>query len=185
LLEAAAEVFAEQGFSGASIQAIAARAGVTSATIYRHFDSKADLLLGVVEEEVHAIPLAEHRRAGGADPLDSFGRLVATYAEPARRQIRRLAIELHAAASRDPAASELLLAFNQRVHADLARRLRDGVAAGVLPPDLAVERAASLLLVVVMGLCHLDTLEPRLLGDAAWRRFLASATRRLLGGRSS
>ncbi len=60
LLKAAAEVFGARGFENASLQAIASSAPVTSATIYRHFESKADLLLGVVEQAIHAMPIAAH-----------------------------------------------------------------------------------------------------------------------------
>src|SRR5258708_13062550 len=44
LLDAAAVVCAERGFDGATMNAIAARAGVTAAAIYNHFESREDLL---------------------------------------------------------------------------------------------------------------------------------------------
>lgn len=40
ILDAAREVFAEQGLEGASLRAIAARAGYTPAALYFHFDSR-------------------------------------------------------------------------------------------------------------------------------------------------
>lgn len=40
ILAAAREVFAEQGLEGASLRAIAARAGYTPAALYFHFDSR-------------------------------------------------------------------------------------------------------------------------------------------------
>ncbi|WP_299360194.1 TetR/AcrR family transcriptional regulator [uncultured Paracoccus sp.] len=40
ILEAARQVFAEEGLDGASLRAIAARAGYTPAALYFHFDSK-------------------------------------------------------------------------------------------------------------------------------------------------
>ena len=43
LLEAAAEVFAEKGFGGASLEEIAERAGFTRGAIYKHFSSKEEL----------------------------------------------------------------------------------------------------------------------------------------------
>ena len=47
LLHAAAEVIREGGWGSASVGAIAARAGVAAGTLYRHFDSKADLFLEI------------------------------------------------------------------------------------------------------------------------------------------
>ena len=47
ILEATAALLAERGFAGASIEAIAARAGVGKQTIYRWWPSRADLILDV------------------------------------------------------------------------------------------------------------------------------------------
>lgn len=57
ILEAALGLFAETGFAGASIRDIATAAGVRSATLYAHYDSKelilADLVL-IGHEDHHA-----------------------------------------------------------------------------------------------------------------------------------
>jgi AcrR family transcriptional regulator len=181
LIEAARGVFAEEGYAGASIQAIAARADITSGTIYRHFESKAELLLAVVDEAVFAIPLFARLTSDEENTDAFFARLVSAYADPELRQVRRLAIEIHAAASRDDDAAALLNRFNQQIRSGLCQRLEQCIRAGALPSDLDIARTASLLLVIVMGLAHLDTLEPDLLGDANWTHFLEAAVGRLLG----
>lgn len=48
VVEAALEVFAEKGFAAASTSEIAKRAGVAEGTIFRHYKTKKDLLIGVV-----------------------------------------------------------------------------------------------------------------------------------------
>lgn len=48
VVEAALLCFAEQGYAATSTRAIAQRAGVAEATIFRHFESKADLLQRLV-----------------------------------------------------------------------------------------------------------------------------------------
>lgn len=48
LLRAAASAFAERGFDGASIDAIAASVGLSKGAVYAHFPSKLDLYLEVV-----------------------------------------------------------------------------------------------------------------------------------------
>lgn len=48
VLEAALEIFAEKGYAGASTSEIAKRAGVAEGTIFRHYKTKKDLLIGVV-----------------------------------------------------------------------------------------------------------------------------------------
>lgn len=48
ILEAAIQVFAEKGYSGASTHEIAERAGVAEATIFKHYRTKKGLLLRLV-----------------------------------------------------------------------------------------------------------------------------------------
>ena len=55
ILASAREEFLAHGFEGASIRAIAARAGLTSAALYRHFASKEDLFAAVVAPSVDAV----------------------------------------------------------------------------------------------------------------------------------
>jgi len=45
IIEATLDLFAEQGFEGACVEAVAARAGVGKATIYRRWPNKEELLL--------------------------------------------------------------------------------------------------------------------------------------------
>jgi AcrR family transcriptional regulator len=52
ILAAAREQFAKHGFHGAGTAAIARAAGCSEAILYRHFASKRDLLLAVLEQEV-------------------------------------------------------------------------------------------------------------------------------------
>lgn len=56
-----------------------------------------------------------------------------------------------------------------------ARCVVQCAGAGHLPADLDADRAASLLVVLIMGLAHLETLAPGRIGDEAWIRFLESA----------
>jgi AcrR family transcriptional regulator len=49
ILEAAAGLFAERGFTGTGIDEIGAAVGVTGPAFYRHFESKHDLLVALIE----------------------------------------------------------------------------------------------------------------------------------------
>ena len=49
ILDAAIDLVAEVGFGGLTVDAVAARAGVGKATIYRRWSSKGDLLLAAME----------------------------------------------------------------------------------------------------------------------------------------
>lgn len=67
LFEAAAEVFEQHGIGAASIEAIAAAAGMTRGAFYSNFESKDDLIIAMLEDHVerslqhHRELLAKHR----------------------------------------------------------------------------------------------------------------------------
>ena len=52
LFEAAAEVFEEHGIGAASIEMIAAAAGLTRGAFYSNFDGKDDLIIAMLEDHV-------------------------------------------------------------------------------------------------------------------------------------
>jgi len=51
ILDAAAEVFDQRGFSGASLSDILTKAGVTKGALYFHFSSKEELARAIIEEQ--------------------------------------------------------------------------------------------------------------------------------------
>jgi AcrR family transcriptional regulator len=73
ILDAAAEVFAAKGFHGATTREIASTAGVSEGTIYNYFESKFDLLIGIMSRlaEVERLP-GELAGALQGDVRDSF-----------------------------------------------------------------------------------------------------------------
>ena len=72
LLAAAAEVFVSSGVD-APIRAIAARAGVGVATIYRHFPTRADLVVAVYRHQVEAcVEAGASLLAGDQRPVDAL-----------------------------------------------------------------------------------------------------------------
>ncbi|HXZ86144.1 MAG TPA: TetR/AcrR family transcriptional regulator [Myxococcota bacterium] len=77
ILDSARAVFFEQGFERANLDEVARRAGLAKGTIYRHFDSKAELYVEVLVQNAEAF-LERMRRV--VDPRQS-----------AEEQIRRLA----------------------------------------------------------------------------------------------
>lgn len=52
LLQVARDVFASDGFHGAAMEQIAVKAGVTKPVLYQHFESKKELYLGLLEEDM-------------------------------------------------------------------------------------------------------------------------------------
>jgi TetR/AcrR family transcriptional repressor of mexJK operon len=59
MIAAAHRLFSERGFDGASMDAIAAEAGVSKPTVYRHFESKESLFDAALESALEQLPSAE------------------------------------------------------------------------------------------------------------------------------
>ena len=78
LLDAARDVFTEQGFSNASIADVVERAGSSVGSLYHHFGGKSELFLALwqdhqIAHEKAASQAVAHARAGGeADPTALF-----------------------------------------------------------------------------------------------------------------
>jgi AcrR family transcriptional regulator len=59
ILEAALILFGEAGYEGMTIEAVAARAGVGKATIYRRWSSKDDLIIAAIQEMLASVEVPE------------------------------------------------------------------------------------------------------------------------------
>lgn len=66
------ELVAEKGLGGASMAAIAERAGVAAGTAYVHYGSKADLLLATYAEQKAALGSVAANQVQADDPFELF-----------------------------------------------------------------------------------------------------------------
>jgi AcrR family transcriptional regulator len=75
ILDAACKLFAERGFAGTSVDAIALEAGVAKGAVYHHFSSKEEILdqlVDAMQAEIAIEVLAAAHK--GRDVLDGIGR---------------------------------------------------------------------------------------------------------------
>jgi AcrR family transcriptional regulator len=180
LLDAAAELFARHGFDATSVDAVAARAGLTVGALYRHFETKGALLLDVVRRALTSLPIARHMR-GDSGRADLLPQMVALYMAPGSRRLRRLVIELHTAASRNPRAARLFREFSERMARDTRTRIEAGRRDGTLRSTRDADLSARLLMVLIAGLAHVDTLYPALPANPAWQNLVLENVAALLG----
>lgn len=78
ILEAAREVFAAEGLEGASLRAIATRAGYTPAALYFHFDSKEAIYAEVLHGSLAALGLTVDGAVAKAQGAEAKLRAAAT-----------------------------------------------------------------------------------------------------------
>ena len=149
LVSAATDVVASSGWTGASVTAVAAAAGISVGSVYQHFPSKAALVVEVFrraagrEVEVLTDVLAPPApgQAAVESPVDRLARGVATFARRALAR-RGLAYALLVAPS-EPAVEQERLEFRRRYRDAFVAVLTEGVEAGLLPPqDVRVTAAA-------------------------------------------
>jgi AcrR family transcriptional regulator len=145
ILEAAEELFAEQGFSAVTVRAIAERAGVSHALVHRYLGSKEDIYRAVLVAEEEAI-----LQAAPADPdlLASATLMFRQALLENRRYIRLIAHSALHGLSYDQtsgkfAATERLVQLAERAAASASPEER---AEKDLDPRLAVAGAVALLL---------------------------------------
>ncbi|MFL6145745.1 MAG: TetR/AcrR family transcriptional regulator [Labedaea sp.] len=144
ILKAAIGLLTEHGYAGCSVAAVAARAGVATGTVYRHFPNKASLVTEVFREaagrEVAAVAAAVARPAAVADRIAA---VVETFAGRAFKS-PRLAYALLAEPA-DPAVDAERLVFRRAYRDLVAAAVADGVAGGLLPPQNPNLTAAALV----------------------------------------
>ncbi|WP_377271246.1 TetR/AcrR family transcriptional regulator [Peterkaempfera sp. SMS 1(5)a] len=145
LLRAAAELLAEQGYTGCSVAAVADRAGIATGSVYQHFTGKAELAVElfrtVVGGEVAAVTAAASGPA--LTPQQRVTAVVETFAARALRA-PRLAYALLAEPV-DPAVDAERLVFRRTFRDVIAAQIAAGVAAGDLPRQDAELTAAALV----------------------------------------
>lgn len=146
LLQAAREVFGS-GSAGASLEAVARRAGVGIGTLYRHFPTREALFETVYRYEVDQLAALAETLAKEAGPVEALRQwlqaqvqLVATK----KGMLAALALAAHAPAD--------LYAYSfERLTAAIGILLNRAVDAGELRPDISPEE----MLRTLIGLCYL------------------------------
>jgi AcrR family transcriptional regulator len=138
IIEATLDLFAEQGFEGACVEAVAARAGVGKATIYRRWPNKEELLLAAFGSLKSPYP-----EPGGVCARDDLVAMLsvmcADRADP--RKARRYALLL----GEGQKYPRLMARYKETVveprREAMRAVIRRGIATGELRPDTDVEIA--------------------------------------------
>ena len=182
ILAAAERLFAEQGFGGVSMPMIAGASDITAGAIYKHFDSKEDLFFEVVRRTVQSAPTPMAAAEGESDAA-LLARFVATYTTRRLRRVRQFAVEIHSASVKLPKVRSLLRQSLDHNIEQIRATIVAGQQAGELDAHVDPRLLASAIMVFVMGLSHMETLLPKLVGDPKWCDFIQDRVATLIGAR--
>jgi AcrR family transcriptional regulator len=142
ILDAAVEVLAEHGPSGFTVDAVAARAGVGKATVYRRWPSRGALLLDTAH---HRIGLEPSDADTGVLADDLVAILVDLGRKMRETHAGRVLAVVMSEAAVNPEMRPVLASFaadRRRLPTAIVER---GVARGELPPDTDVELVLDVL----------------------------------------
>ncbi|SDQ67281.1 TetR/AcrR family transcriptional regulator [Quadrisphaera sp. DSM 44207] len=124
LQAAALELFAERGYAATTVAAVAARAGLTERTFFRHFPDKREVLFADDQALVEGLLAAVRDAPDPTDAWDAARRALAAMArelEPRREELRRRARVIAA----DPDLVERDVVKHDRVVTALARAMQE------------------------------------------------------------
>jgi AcrR family transcriptional regulator len=149
---AARELFAERGFDGATLRAIAERAGMGASSIYRHVESKEELLVlelaDLQEEAWKRFRLLDDRARATRDRVRAF--FEAQHALLAETPDLTV-IALRATTFPSARVARRVLGLDDRTIGLLAEVLQGGRMRGDLDPDVDVLTAARVLFHIASG----------------------------------
>jgi AcrR family transcriptional regulator len=164
LLEAAGRVFVEQGFLGASVEAIAAEAGYTRGAFYSNFGSKEELFAELLQDRVYSIyrRMAEDSAelSRRPTPRELGERLAAIQAHPEGGWLFRLWLELLAHAGRDERFREIAAGFWNGNRALGAFAINEAYAAAGRELPVPADQLATALIALDIGLALQHFVDP-------------------------
>jgi AcrR family transcriptional regulator len=162
LLEAARAIFGEQGYAGATLDAIAEHAGFSKGVIYSQFDSKADLFLTLLEEQIdrRAESQLAHARSTVAERgVEGFllEMMKESKADPAWRLV---VIEFRVVAARDPILNDRYRRAHRRTIEGVVEAMEIVFEVSGRRPYLPLENLALAALAMETGAYLEEVAEP-------------------------
>ena len=159
LVDAAAQVFAEVGLEGATVEAICERAGFTRGAFYSNFETMDELFLtlaaSVGESRVQTVrerigAMVDANAISECDPVDLVQQVMDS-GEDDRLHVMLLS-EIRLRALRDSAFGAAYPAGEREMVASIAAIIREIVATGQITLRVDAEEAARLLMIVWEGM---------------------------------
>lgn len=179
VLEAASEVFAQRGYTAATIEEIAQLAGIGKGTTYEYFRSKQDLFLAVVEHDWQRMVESIDARVESTEGL-AIERLEALTAAVMRsyQELQRLhpaAMEFMVSSGATDACAQVMACVRGGLavlRARAAEIIASGIRRGELRADLVPADLGTALVGSLDGLLLQAKSDPTMDPARVWRTFL-------------
>ena len=131
ILEEAVKLFYERGFTGTTLDDIAAELGVTKPFIYTHFRSKTDLLAALCKPTIElSLEAVTSAAKGLGSPTERLQRAVMDFTQVVLSRQANIAIYFREEKNLAPDALAEINALRKRFDRVLSKLLAEGVAAG-------------------------------------------------------
>lgn len=131
ILEEAVKLFYQRGFTGTTLDDIAAELGVTKPFIYTHFRSKTELLAALCKPTIELSLEAVARAAkGSGSPTERLHRAVVDFTQVVLSRQANIAIYFREEKNLEPAALTEINALRKKFDRVLSNLLAEGVTAG-------------------------------------------------------
>jgi TetR/AcrR family transcriptional regulator, cholesterol catabolism regulator len=161
VLEAAASVFAELGFHGASTQDIADRLGMRQASLYYYFISKEAALEQVCQRGIeHIIGDTETIAQGSGSATERLAAIMRRHVEPLNTHSASLRAYLHERRFLPKEARRRIGRVARRYERIIEGVIEQGVATGELRADLDVRLTMDAILSMCNAAAHWPGKEP-------------------------
>jgi AcrR family transcriptional regulator len=163
ILDAARQVFAEQGFHATRMSDIAHAAGVSQGTLYHYFRSKDDLFMGLLfpwaERLAEAVRGLPDSPSSATDKMWAMSRLATAFFQT-DEELMPVLVEFWAYALHSPKATESFRDLFQAMQESYAAIIEEGVADGEFKP-VDVQTISALPFAVLDGVIVLASLLDR------------------------
>jgi len=170
LVDAAAQVFAEEGYSGARVQSIAERAGLTTGAMYNRFSGKSELLLEALD--MHTSNLLDELASAelsATDLLETVGVALLDDQSPASA----LLLEAFMAARREEDIADRLRPRLAGERSRLAKLVDADKADGVIDEALDTNAVVTFCQSVALGVRMLSVIDVEMPDSQAWQKVIS------------
>ena len=170
LIDAAAQVFAEEGYSGARVQSIAERAGLTTGAMYNRFSGKSELLLEALD--LHTSTLVDELVAAELSATDLLQTVGVALLDD-QSHASALLLEAFMAARREEDIADRLRPRLADERARLAKLVDADKDGGVIHKDLDTNAVVTFCQSVSLGMRMLTVIDAQMPEPEAWQNVIS------------